>query len=157
MRSPTAAGPAAAHVEIINQRVFHFPPAPLFAAFANPAQLAQWWGPKGFTNTIKEFDLRPGGHWRIVMRSADGVAYDNESVFQEVQASARIVYRHLRPMHAFTMTMIYTPVTSGKTELTWRMELEQSAENERLRQFLAEANEQNFDRLAVAMGGKPRL
>ena len=30
----------------------------------DPARIARWWGPAGFTNTIHTFDFRPGGEWR---------------------------------------------------------------------------------------------
>ncbi|MGH2375506.1 MAG: SRPBCC family protein, partial [bacterium] len=30
--------------------------------------MAQWWGPRGFTNPVCELDVRPGGAIRIHMR-----------------------------------------------------------------------------------------
>lgn len=49
----------------------------VFDAFADPARLAQWWVPAGFTNTVTEFDFRPGGAWRLVMRAPDGAEFAN--------------------------------------------------------------------------------
>jgi hypothetical protein len=63
----------------------------------------------------------------------------------------RIVFQHLEPVHRFQMTMIYEDVAPARTRLTWRMMLERSVENEKLQQFLADANEQNFDRLQSYM------
>jgi uncharacterized protein YndB with AHSA1/START domain len=36
-------------------------PAAVFAAFQDPARLARWWGPNGFTTTFETFEFRPGG------------------------------------------------------------------------------------------------
>ena len=55
----------------------------------------------GFTNTIEEFDLRPGGTWRLVMHGPDWTDYHNVSGFVEVVPAERIVYDHLEPIHRF--------------------------------------------------------
>jgi uncharacterized protein YndB with AHSA1/START domain len=46
---------------LATQRVLHARPAQVFAAFQQPALLAQWWGPAGFSNTFEQFDFVPGG------------------------------------------------------------------------------------------------
>jgi uncharacterized protein YndB with AHSA1/START domain len=76
-----------------------------FGAFSDPSVLAKWWGPKGFTSTIEEFDLRPGGAWRLVMHGPDGTDSHNVSGFVEVVPAERVVYDHLEPVHRFRMTM----------------------------------------------------
>jgi uncharacterized protein YndB with AHSA1/START domain len=120
----------------------------VFNAFADPARLPRWWGPKGFTNTIHQFDLKPGGRCRLTMHGPNGVDYHNEKEFTEVVKPERIVFQHLEPMHHFQMTMLFAE-EGGKTRLTWRMLFESAAEATRLRSFISEANEQNFDRLAA--------
>jgi uncharacterized protein YndB with AHSA1/START domain len=136
----------AADREIVTTRVFDAPPERVFEAFSRPDVLARWWGPNGFTNTIHEFDLRPGGRWRLTMHSPDGTDYANESVFDEVVRPERIVFRHLEPVHSFRMTMLLTD-RGGRTELTWRMLFDTAAECARVKAFVGDANEQNFDRL----------
>src|SRR6187399_1848131 len=93
--------------EIVSTRVVAAPPDDVFAAFADPIRLARWWGPSGFSNTIHELDLRPGGRWRLTMHGPDGTGYENESHFVEVERPRRIVFRHERPMHGFLMTMTF--------------------------------------------------
>lgn len=136
-------------IEIVTTRIFAAPRERVYHAFANPVHLAQWWGPNGFTNTVEEFDLGPGGAWRITMHGPDGKDYPNVSEFIAVLPRERIVYLHLGPMHRFRMTMSYADAPGGQTRMTWRMVLDRTEENERLRSFLAVANEQNFDRLAA--------
>lgn len=140
--------------EIVSSRVFASPREYVFDAFGDPARLAQWWGPKDFTNTFYEFDLRPGGHWRLVMHGPDGANFENESVFVEVVKPERIVFQHLEPVHGFQMVMTFAE-QAGTTRLTWRMRFDSASECARVKSFVAVANEQNFDRLAVhlANGG----
>ncbi len=132
--------------EYVCSRLIDAPRDRVFAAFSDPVQLAQWWGPDGFTNTILKFDFREGGDWHLTMHGPDGTDYRNESVFVEINEPERIVYDHLRTMHRFLMTMTYADC-DGKTRLTWRMRFESPEEWERVSQFVPAANEQNFNRL----------
>lgn len=142
--------PPAADKEVVNSRVFDVRPEVLFAAFADPARVARWWGPDGFTSTIHEFELRPGGRWRLTMHAPDGTAYENESVFVEVDRPHRVVLDHLEPIHRFRMTMSFDG-HGDRTTLTWRMLFDSADEFARVGSFCAAANEQNFDRLAAEL------
>lgn len=133
-------------LEILNTRLFAASRRAVFDAFAEPDQLKHWWGPHGFTNTVPEFDFRPGGKWRIVMTASNGTDFDNHATFEEIVVPERISYVHHLPMHVFTMTMTFDEEADG-TRLTWRMLFEPTEENLQLEKFLAAANEQNFDRL----------
>lgn len=134
--------------EIVSKREFTAPRDRLYGAFADSAQLVHWWGPNGFTNTIQEFDLRPGGRWRLVMRAPNGAEFQNESEFTVVEPAIRVVYQHLEPIHRFQMTMLFAD-DGNQSELTWRMLFESVSECDRVKRFITDANEQNFDRLAA--------
>jgi uncharacterized protein YndB with AHSA1/START domain len=47
--------------EVTLTRVFNAPQQLVWTAWTNPRHLAQWWGPKMFTNPVCELDLRVGG------------------------------------------------------------------------------------------------
>jgi uncharacterized protein YndB with AHSA1/START domain len=66
---------------IVTTRVFDAPRELVFEAWTNPKHLVQWWGPHGFTTTIRAIDARPGGVWRFVMHGPDGVDYENRIVY----------------------------------------------------------------------------
>ncbi|HVZ65851.1 MAG TPA: SRPBCC family protein [Lacunisphaera sp.] len=134
--------------EILSARYLDWPPERVFAAFADPAQLARWWGPNGFTNDIHEFDLRPGGTWRLTMVGPDGAKFANLSRFREVAAPDRIVYQHEDARHGFRMNMTFAADGAG-TCLTWRMTFDSPDEFARVRDVVSVANEQNFDRLTA--------
>lgn len=64
----------------------------VWRAWTDPAQLAIWWGPHGFTNPEVEADFRPGGKLRIVMRSPDGVDFPAVGEILEVDPPSRLVF-----------------------------------------------------------------
>jgi uncharacterized protein YndB with AHSA1/START domain len=64
----------------------------VFKAWTDPKDLAQWWGPKGFTNPVCELDARPGGAIRIDMRGPDGGVYPVKGIVHEISEPARIVF-----------------------------------------------------------------
>lgn len=81
--------------EIVNMRIFYAPRELVWKAWTDPKHVAEWWGPNGFTTTIHEMDVRPGGVWRFTMHGPDGVDYKNKIVFIEIAKPARIVYDHV--------------------------------------------------------------
>jgi uncharacterized protein YndB with AHSA1/START domain len=79
--------------EIVITRVFDAPRELMWEAWTNPKHRTRWWGPRGFTTTVHEMDVRPGGIWRETMHGPDGTDYPGEGVFIEVVKPERIVYR----------------------------------------------------------------
>jgi len=79
---------------ILTVRVFDAPRALVWKVWTDPAHMAQWWGPKGFTNPVCKMDVRPGGLWHATMRSPDGT-FDcpNVFMFDEVVPPERLVFR----------------------------------------------------------------
>jgi uncharacterized protein YndB with AHSA1/START domain len=137
----------AADRELVTSRMIDAPRERVFKAFSDPAHLAQWWGPKGFTNTFHEFDFRPGGRWRFVMHGPDGANFPNESVFIEILPTERVVLKHVsNPQFEMTITL---HEKDAKTEVGWRQVFNSAAERNRVAKFAVEANEQNLDRLAA--------
>ena len=53
-------------------RVFDAPRERVYAAWTDPAQFAQWFGPEGVTTLECALDVRIGGAWRLVGQSARG-------------------------------------------------------------------------------------
>lgn len=131
----------------VHSRLIDAPCARVYQAFSDPAHLARWWGPNGFSNTFSEFDLRPGGRWRFVMHGPDGCDYPNESLFIEVVPQQRVVIEHLNGHH-FLLTIRFT-AQGSQTRVDWRQEFDSVAEHQRIAALVIPANEQNLDRLAA--------
>lgn len=137
-----------ANREFVHSRLIDAPRERVFRAFANPAHLARWWGPNGFSSTFEVFEFRPGGAWRFVMHGPDGTNYPNQSVFREVVAPERIVFEHLSEGHHFVMTIMFT-AQGDRTLVVWRQVFDTAEHRDRIAEFVVEANEQNLDRLAA--------
>lgn len=132
---------------IVSRRRFAAPRGLVWRTLTDPAHLARWWGPAGFTTDIHRFDLRPGGIWQLSMHGPDGTDYHNQCEFVEVTPPERLVYRHLVPVSHFTMTITLAECPDG-TEMTWRMQFASPEACEAARSVVAPSNEQNFDKLA---------
>ncbi|MBV9108696.1 MAG: SRPBCC family protein [Gemmatimonadetes bacterium] len=80
--------------EIVTTRVFQAPRERVFDAYTDAGNIGRWWGPRGFTTTTHEMDVRPGGVWRNTMHSPDGTDYPNYVVYSEVVRPERLVWDH---------------------------------------------------------------
>jgi uncharacterized protein YndB with AHSA1/START domain len=147
--------------EIITSRLFDAPREVVWEAFTDPRQVVQWWGPNGFTTTIDEMDVRPGGKWRHTMHGPDGTNYPNASVFKEVVKPERIVYGHGGgkeggPGASFEATWTFE-AQGKKTLLTGRMVFPTAAARELVvKEYGAiEGAKQTFARLAEYLDESP--
>lgn len=131
---------------IVTTRLFTYKREFVFNAWSNPHLLAQWWGPHGFTNTIHEFDFKENGSWKLTMYGPDGTAYHNVNRFTEITAPEKIAFEHLEPVHGFTANVFFDE-TRENTLLIFTMHFDKVSEYEKLKDFIAVANEENFDRL----------
>ena len=127
------------------ERVLAAAPAEVYGAFADPAKLARWWGPKGFTNTFARFEFAPGGRWVFTMHGPNGVDYANECVFRETGAG-RIVIEHVVDPW-FTLTVTLEAAGEG-TRVVWVQEFASAKVAAGVRAIVEPANEENLDRLA---------
>jgi uncharacterized protein YndB with AHSA1/START domain len=78
--------------DLVLTRVFDAPRELVWKAWTDPAQVEQWWGPKGFSSPRCEWNARPKGSIRIDMRAPDGVVYPMSGVFQEIVEPERLVF-----------------------------------------------------------------
>ena len=140
--------------EIVTTRVVDAPRERVWKAWTDREQVAQWWGPNGFTNTIHEMDLRPGGVWRFVMHGPDGTDYRNKIIYEEIVKPERLVYNHFSEdvdePGQFHVTMTFAE-QAGRTVLSMQMLFETAAERDRVvKEYGAiEGGEQTLDRLAA--------
>jgi uncharacterized protein YndB with AHSA1/START domain len=137
--------------EIRITRTFDAPVQAVWDAWTDPEQVAQWWGPRGFTLTTHSKDLKPGGSWRYTMHGPDGVDYPNKMHYLEVENYAKLVYDHSgnddRPP-LFRVTVLFSEV-KGKTEMEMSMTLPTPEDAEQARKFIKKAGgDSTWDRLA---------
>jgi uncharacterized protein YndB with AHSA1/START domain len=78
--------------EFLITREFDAPRELVFKAWTDPKHLAQWWGPRGFTNPVCEWDARPGREIHVIMRAPNGARYPMGGEFREVVAPEKLVF-----------------------------------------------------------------
>jgi len=122
-------------------------PSEVFSAMSDPARVARWWGPAGFTNTIHRFDFKPGGQWLLTMHAPDGKDYPNDSRFTRIVTDRVFEIEHLNGHHFF-LAIELLPVQGG-TRVAWRQTFDTAEHYEHIASFVAAANEQNLERLAA--------
>ena len=109
--------------EVTITRVFDAPRTLVFKAWTDAKMLAQWWGPKGFTNPRCEIDARVGGAIRVDMRAPDGAIYPMDGEFREIVPPERLVFTNNALDEAGNhiieglTTVTFTEV-AGKTKMT---------------------------------------
>ena len=88
------------------------PPARVFQAISDPAQLPQWWGQKGLYHVTKStMDVRPGGKWR-----SDGVGDDGQPFYVEGE------YLEVDPPRLLVHTWMGSYSGPMKTTVRWELE-----------------------------------
>lgn len=140
----------AADCEIVSSRVFNTPREAVFKAWTTPELLKQWWGPAGFTNTFHEFDLKPGGKWRFTMHGSEKGHYENEVTFIAIEEPGLIAWDRIsKPL--FRVVTTFEEAAEGKTLLVFRMQFATREECDKLKGFVVDKNEENFDRLEAVL------
>jgi uncharacterized protein YndB with AHSA1/START domain len=130
---PRASATETSDRELVFNRVFDAPRDLVFTVWTDPSHVGHWWGPDGFTLTIREMDVRAGGVWRFVMHGPDGVDYNNRIVFIEVDRPRRLIYKHSgeegdEPV-SFEVTVTFSE-KDGKTHLNMHMLFPSKAERD---------------------------
>jgi uncharacterized protein YndB with AHSA1/START domain len=74
------------------KHVLDSPRERIFKLLTEPAELAKWWGPHGFTTPEVELDLSVGGRYRFTMQPPEGEAFHLSGEFIEIAPPTRLVY-----------------------------------------------------------------
>jgi uncharacterized protein YndB with AHSA1/START domain len=68
------------------------PPAKVFAAWTDPAQIAQWFGPDGAEILTAEIDARQGGRFHVTFTTPDGEDHDVSGTYLEFVRNKKLVF-----------------------------------------------------------------
>ncbi|GGD84064.1 alpha/beta fold hydrolase [Paenibacillus nasutitermitis] len=80
--------------ELTVERIVALPPKLAWEGWTKPEHIAHWWGPKLWSATVYEMDVKPGGVWRYSLKSDDtsGEEAFCKAVYQEVHEPYTLVY-----------------------------------------------------------------
>jgi uncharacterized protein YndB with AHSA1/START domain len=99
------------------------PAAAVFRACTEPAELAKWWGPRGFTTPAIEIDLRVGGRYRFAMQPPEGDLFHLRGEFREVRLPSHLVYTFVweppDPDDRETLVTLSFREVDGSTEVSF--------------------------------------
>jgi len=109
--------------EIVLKRSFGAPAAVVFDAMTKPEHVRNWYGCSTMTMPVCDIDLRVGGQWRHLLRTADGSEHGFHGTYKEIDPPRRLVSTEV--YEAFPDAEALVTVTleerNGRTELTSRI------------------------------------
>jgi uncharacterized protein YndB with AHSA1/START domain len=123
MNATTSAAAETMDRELLITRIFDAPRALVFKAWTEPDRAARWWGPQGFVTVYCNMDVRPGGAFRVCMRSPEGTEHWKQGVYREVVEPERLVFTFAwedaegKPGHETVVTVTFSE-HGTKTKLT---------------------------------------
>jgi len=109
--------------ELVITRVFDAPRELVWKMWTDANHLAEWWGPKDFTNPVCEIDVRSGGVIYIDMQGPDGLIYPMTGIYRKVVKPEQLVFTSSaldergNPLFEILNTITFTEL-GGKTKVT---------------------------------------
>jgi uncharacterized protein YndB with AHSA1/START domain len=136
--------------QFVITRLIKAPGELVYKVWTEAEHLAQWWGPNGFTNTILDMEVKPGGIWRYIMHAPDGTNYPNRILYSEVVEPERLEYVHGADVDR-DPDRLYVTVTfdeeNGKTNLTMQSVFKSAEALEKVKPYAVEEANQTLNRL----------
>lgn len=110
---------------LVITRLFDAPRSLVFKMWTEAEHVARWFGCEGSTMVSFKRDLRPGGEYRLHMRSADGCNQPVGGVYREIAPPDRLAFTWIRedadgnPGHETLVTITFAE-RGARTEMTLR-------------------------------------
>jgi uncharacterized protein YndB with AHSA1/START domain len=77
--------------DLVMERIFEAPRDLVWKVMNDPERVTNWWGPAGYTTTVEEMDVRPGGRWRWINHTTGGEDAPFKGEYLEVDPPSRSV------------------------------------------------------------------
>jgi len=139
--------------QIITTRLIAAPRDLIWKVITTPEHLQHFWGPDGFTNSDKQFDLENGRQALFTMHGPDGTDYPNRFIFLTIAPPHVLRFEHGNggegPVaHKFTGEIELTE-EKGKSRIELRLIEKDMATRDMIAQYALEDGRPNLDRLAA--------
>jgi uncharacterized protein YndB with AHSA1/START domain len=141
-------------VEVTMSRRFDAPRSLVFEALTTPDLLRRWYGPEGWELVVCDIDLRVGGTWRFLGRTADGREVGQYGTYLEIESPARIVQTERWEDWDPGETLVTTTLTEvgDATDYTTTMRFpSQEVRDIVMRSGLESGARQGYDKLAIVL------
>jgi uncharacterized protein YndB with AHSA1/START domain len=109
---------------LVLERVFDAPRDLVWNVMTDPDRVTNWWGPRGYTTTVVEMDLRPGGRWRWINHTTGGEDAPFKGEYLEVVPPERLVQTQIFDVPGFDDRAAISTMTledlGGRTKIVVR-------------------------------------
>ena len=132
-------------------RLYEAPVELIWKVLTTPEYIKDWWGPEGFTNTIRKMEVREGGVWDFTMHGPDGTDFPNFYHYLEVKPFEKIVMEHRQHPKFCIIVELYPEGQS--TKVVWQNVFDSvPTKEETIRSFKADIGlVQNMERLSQCL------
>ena len=160
MAARTSAAMASRERAFVITRLLDAPRELVFEAWTRPEHMVRWWGPRDFTVPTCEVDFRPGGAFRVCIRSPDASEYWIRGTYCRIAAPEHIDFTCEADdasgnLFATEFITVNLAEQGGKTKLTLHIRIEWPAATPDLLGRMERSWNQSLDRLA-AHASRPR-
>ncbi len=139
--------------QINTERLLNAPRELVWKVLTFPEHLQYFWGPDGFTNSYKKFDLRVGGEALFTMHGPDGTDYPNRFIFRTITPPSYMAWDHDggddHPESLHFLGEIELLAEGNKTRIHLRLTVDSVAQRDEIAKYAVEGGIQNLDRLAA--------
>jgi uncharacterized protein YndB with AHSA1/START domain len=139
-------------------RIFNAPRELVWKAWTDQKQLAQWWGPKGFTNPVCQWDAKTGGKIHVDMKGPDGIVYPMGGEFGEIIKPEKLVFTspaldtNGKPIFVIHNTITFIAEGNKTKVMIHAVVMEATAEAPQYLKGWNEGWNQSLDKLANLLG-----
>lgn len=139
--------------QIITERLLNAPRELVFKVLTEADHIKNFWGPDGFTNSIKQMDVKPGGQWLFTMHGPDGTDYPNRIIYRTVTPPSYLSWDHDGGEddpngHRF-FGELELFAEGNKTRIQLRMTESSMAARDAVAKYAVDGGIQNLERLAA--------
>ena len=105
---------------LIHTRILDAPRDLVWEVWTTPEHIKEWWGPDGFSLTIKSMNVEPGKTWDSIMHGW-GKDFVSKIEYVEVKKPSLLSYKHYGESedYDFTVSILFAEVEE-KTLLTMK-------------------------------------
>jgi uncharacterized protein YndB with AHSA1/START domain len=140
--------------EIEITRVYEAPRELVWRAWTEAEELVRWWGPPGWSTPLETvtMDVRPGGEFRLISLSDEGLEMPVVGVYREVVEPERLVLDEPaeQAWHEGAESVVtFTELGDGRTEVAIRATIQTTDE---MRVNAERGMRETFDRLGDHLG-----
>ena len=103
-------------------RAFKTPVENLWKAWTQPEYIVQWWGLKGITTKVNEYDFSLNGAWKYEMLMPNGQEFIAEGIFTEIEVFRKIaLMASFKPMTEKVELETLFNIKEDQTEFTFNI------------------------------------